>query len=157
MSQTKSPAADPVRDEVAGLVERARKAASAVEQYSQEQVDALVTAVAWAVVRDDRARELARLAVDEGGFGNYQDKIAKIGKRVTGVLADMSGLRTVGVVEEIPEAGLVKIAKPVGVVAALIPTTGPDATPPVKTLFALKGRNAIICAPHPRTDRKSVV
>jgi sulfoacetaldehyde dehydrogenase len=151
MSQTKNPAADPVRDEVAGLVERARKAASAVEQYSQEQVDALVTAVAWAVVRDDRARELARLAVDEGGFGNYQDKIAKIGKRVTGVLADMSGLRTVGVVEEIPEAGLVKIAKPVGVVAALIPTTGPDATPPVKTLFALKGRNAIICAPHPRT------
>ena len=55
-------------------------------------------------------------------------------------------------VEEQPDAGLVKIAKPVGVVAALIPTTGPDATPPVKTLFALKGRNAIICAPHPRTQ-----
>jgi sulfoacetaldehyde dehydrogenase len=63
----------------------------------------------------------------------------------------MSGMRTVGVVEEVPSAGLMKIAKPVGVVAALIPTTGPDATPPVKTLFALKGRNAIICAPHPRT------
>lgn len=56
-------------------------------------------------------------------------------------------------VEEDPATGLVKIAKPVGVVAALIPTTGPDATPPVKTLFALKGRNAIICAPHPRTRR----
>jgi sulfoacetaldehyde dehydrogenase len=63
----------------------------------------------------------------------------------------MPGMRTVGVVEELPGAGLVKIAKPVGVVAALIPTTGPDATPPVKALFALKGRNAIICAPHPRT------
>jgi sulfoacetaldehyde dehydrogenase len=71
---------------------------------------------------------------------------------VTGVLADMSGLRTVGVVEELPAAGLVKIAKPVGVVAALIPATGPDATPPVKALFAVKGRNAIICAPHPRTQ-----
>jgi hypothetical protein len=114
-------------------------------------VDELVTAVAWAVVRKDHAEALARLAVDEGGFGNYADKVAKINKRVTGVLADMTGLRTVGIVEELPSAGLVKIAKPVGVVAALIPTTGPDATPPVKTLFALKGRNAIICAPHPRT------
>ena len=153
MSESRDQAAGQVHDEVAGVVERARKAASAIEQYTQEQVDALVTAVAWAVVREDRARELARLAVDEGGFGNYQDKIIKIGKRVTGVLANMSGMRTVGVVEELPEAGLVKIAKPVGVVAALIPTTGPDATPPVKTLFALKGRNAIVCAPHPRTRR----
>src|SRR4029453_502773 len=59
--------------------------------------------------------------------------------------------RTVGVVDEDPARGLVKIAKPVGVVAALIPTTGPDATPPVKALFALKGRNAILLAPHPRT------
>jgi sulfoacetaldehyde dehydrogenase len=153
MSESKKQSPDEVRDEVTTVVERARKAAQAIEDYSQEQVDALVTAVAWAVVREDRARELARLAVDEGGFGNYQDKITKIGKRVTGVLADMSGMRTVGVVEQIPEAGLVKIAKPVGVVAALIPTTGPDATPPVKTLFVLKGRNAIVCAPHPRTRR----
>lgn len=153
MSEPRDQAADSVRDEITAAVERASKAASAIEHYSQEQVDALVTAVAWAVVREDRAGELARLAVDEGGFGNYQDKVIKIGKRVTGVLADMTGMRTVGVIEEIPEAGLVKIAKPVGVVAALIPTTGPDATPPVKALFALKGRNAIICAPHPRTRR----
>jgi sulfoacetaldehyde dehydrogenase len=142
-----------VRDEVAALVERARDAARAIEHYTQEQVDALVTAMAWAVVRKDNAEMLARLAVDEGGFGNYADKVAKINKRVTGVLADMTGQRTVGVVDELPSAGLVKIAKPVGVVAALIPVTGPDATPPVKALFAVKGRNAIICAPHPRTQR----
>ncbi|MGD0068100.1 MAG: hypothetical protein ABSB76_32300, partial [Streptosporangiaceae bacterium] len=123
---------DPVRDEIAAVVGRARAAARAIEHYTQEQVDALVTAVAWAVVRKDHAEALARLAVDEGGFGNYADKVAKINKRVTGVLADMSGMRTVGVVERQPSAGLVKIAKPVGVVAALIPTTGPDATPPVK-------------------------
>ncbi len=140
-------------DEVTAAVRRARDAARAIEDYSQEQVDELVTAVAWAVVRKDHAEALARLAVDEGGFGNYADKVAKINKRVTGVLADMTGLRTVGVVAEDPRKGLVKIAKPVGVVAALIPTTGPDATPPVKALFALKGRNAIICAPHPRTQR----
>src|SRR6266566_3307466 len=141
-----------VRDEIAAVVRRARQAARAIEHYSHERVDELVTAVAWAVVRKDHAEALARQAVDEGGFGNYADKVAKINKRVVGVLAVMSGQRTVGVVEELPAAGLVKIAKPVGVVAALIPTTGPDATPPVKTLFALKGRNAIICAPHPRTQ-----
>ena len=137
--------------QVVTVVGRAREAARAIESYTQEQVDELVTAVAWAVVRKDHAETLARHAVDEGGFGNYADKMAKISRRVTGVLADMTGLRTVGVVEELPAAGLVKIAKPVGVVAALIPTTGPDATPPVKALFALKGRNAIIFAPHPRT------
>ena len=141
-----------MRDEVAAVVDRARAAARGIEHYIQEQVDELVTAIAWAVVRKDHAEALARLAVDEGGFGNYADKVAKINKRVTGVLADMSGLRTVGVVEELRAAGLVKIAKPVGVVAALIPATGPDATPPVKALFAVKGRNAIICAPHPRTQ-----
>jgi sulfoacetaldehyde dehydrogenase len=144
-----------VRDEVAEVVGRAREAARGIKHYTQEQVDALVTAMAWAVVRKDHAEMLARLAVDEGGFGNYADKVAKIGKRVTGVLADMSGLRTVGVVEELPAAGLTKIAKPVGVVAALIPATGPDATPPVKALFAVKGRNAIVCAPHPRTQRST--
>jgi sulfoacetaldehyde dehydrogenase len=153
MSERKDQAGSPVRDEVAVVVERARNAARAIEHYTQQQVDELVTAVAWAVVRKDHAESLARLAVDEGGFGNYADKVAKISKRVTGVLADMSGLRTVGVVEELPSAGLVKIAKPVGVVAALIPATGPDATPPVKALFALKGRNAIVCAPHPRTHQ----
>jgi sulfoacetaldehyde dehydrogenase len=153
MSERNEQAASSVASEVAAVTERARRAAQAIGHWSQEQVDELVTAVAWAVVRKDRAEALATLAVDEGGFGNYADKVTKINKRVTGVLADMTGLPTVGVVEEDPAAGLVKIAKPVGVVAALIPTTGPDATPPVKTLFALKGRNAIICAPHPRTRR----
>jgi len=153
MSKLEDQVASPVRDEVAALVERAREAARGIEHYTQEQVDALVTAMAWAVVRKDNAEMLARLAVDEGGYGNYTDKVAKINKRVTGVLADMTGVRTVGVVEELPSAGLVKLAKPVGVVAALIPVTGPDATPPVKALFAVKGRNAIICAPHPRTQR----
>ncbi len=132
---------------------RARAAQAAIADWSQEQVDELVTAVAWSVARKDRAEALAQLAVDEGSFGNYADKVIKINKRVLGVLADMRGLRTVGVVEEDPARGLVKIAKPVGVVAALIPTTGPDATPPVKTLFALKGRNAIVVAPHPRTQQ----
>jgi sulfoacetaldehyde dehydrogenase len=119
MSDRSEQAVSAVQDEVAEVVGRARAAARAIEHYTQEQVDELVTAMAWAVVRKDHAEALAKLAVDEGGFGNYPDKVAKINKRVTGVLADMTGMRTVGVVEENPAAGLVKIAKPVGVVAAL--------------------------------------
>lgn len=142
-----------MNDDVSALVARARTAQRMIADYSQEQVDELVTAVGWAVARKDRAEALAQLAVDEGGFGNYADKVIKINKRVLGVLRDMRSLRTVGVISEDPQRGLVLIAKPVGVVAALIPTTGPDATPPVKVLFALKGRNAIIVAPHPRTKR----
>src|SRR5215470_5897032 len=97
--QGEQPGGD-VRDEIAAVVKRARQAARAIEHYSQERVDELVTAVAWSVVRKDHAEALARQAVDEGGFGNYADKVAKINKRVIGVLADMSGERTVGVVEE---------------------------------------------------------
>jgi sulfoacetaldehyde dehydrogenase len=140
-----------MNETVSEVVARAGAAQAAITDYTQEQVDALCTAVAWAVARTDRAEALAKLAVDEGGFGTYDDKVTKIKKRVLGVLADMRTVRTVGVVAEDPARGLVKIAKPVGVVAALIPTTGPDATPPVKALFALKGRNAIVLAPHPRT------
>lgn len=132
------------------LVARARAAQHQISDWSQEAVDELVTAVAWSVVRPDRAQQLARTAVDEAGFGTYDDKVTKITKRVTGVLADMRGVTTVGVVDDDPERGMVTIAKPVGVVAALIPVTGPDATPPVKALHALKGRNPIIVAPHPR-------
>ena len=88
---------------------------------------------------------------------DVQDKVAKFENRVMGTLADMAGVKTCGVVGgRSPEKGLVKIAKPVGVIAALIPTTGPDATPPVKALGALKARNAIIVSPHPRTKRTSI-
>ena len=143
----------PEHDEIAIYVQKARSAQKEIADYTQDQVDELVTAVCWAIVRQDRAEELAKLAVDEGGFGNYNDKVSKIRNRCMGTLRDMQAVKTVGIVEEIPEKGLIKIAKPVGVVAALIPTTGPDATPPLKTLLALKGRNAIIVAAHPRTQK----
>jgi sulfoacetaldehyde dehydrogenase len=135
------------------IISNARAAQKAIDSYTQDQVDELVTAIAWAVARQESAERLARIAVDEGEFGTYADKVAKIHKRVTGVLGDMRGVRTVGVVEEDQDRGLVKIAKPVGVVAALIPATGPVATPPVKAMLALKGRNAIVITGHPRTQR----
>jgi sulfoacetaldehyde dehydrogenase len=144
-----------VTAEVTALVARARAAQESIADWDQQRIDELVTAVGWAIVRKDHAEALAQLAVDEGGFGTYADKLTKIQRRVNGLLADMRDMKTVGIVEEDPARGLVKIAKPVGVVAALIPTTGPDATPPMKTLMALKGRNAIVIAPHPRTRKTS--
>ena len=143
--------------EIGRLIDGAKRAQEAIEEYSQSQVDRLTTAVAWSIARQDRAEALAKCAVDEGGFGNYADKVTKIRNRIMGTLADIATVKTVGIVEERPEKGLIKIAKPVGVVAALIPTTGPDATPPLKTLLALKGRNAIIIAAHPRTQKTTAL
>jgi sulfoacetaldehyde dehydrogenase len=139
--------------DVAEVVARARAAQAEIANWDAARVHELTTAVAYAVARKDRAEELARLAVDEAGFGNYDDKVTKIERRVLGVLSDLRETPTVGIVEEDPVRGLVKIAKPVGVVAGLVPTTGPDATPPVKALCALAGRNAIVFAAHPRSKR----
>ena len=126
------------------MMERARAAMKAIEHYDQAQADMLVMAIGWAVVKEKEA--LAQLAVEEGGFGTVPDKIIKIRLRMAGTIQDMQSIKTVGIVEENPAKGLVKIAKPVGVVAAIIPSTGPDATPPMKALCALKGKNAIILA-----------
>lgn len=139
--------------EIESLIARARTAQAAIEHCSQEEADELATSVGWQVYKSREA--LAKLAVEEGGFGNVPDKITKIALRVLGTLVDMASIKTCGIVEQDPARGLVKIAKPVGVIAALIPTTGPDATPPVKGLSALKARNAIIFAPHPRTRKTS--
>ena len=139
--------------DVTEVVARARAAQSEIADWDAARVHELTTAVAYAVARKDRAEELARLAVDEAGFGNYDDKVTKIERRVLGVLSDLRETPTVGVVEVDEARGLVKIAKPVGVVAGLVPTTGPDATPPVKALCALAGRNAIVFAAHPRSKR----
>ena len=98
----------PEHDEIAIYVQKARSAQKAIANYTQDQVDELVTAVCWAIVRQDRAEELAKLAVDEGGFGNYNDKVSKIRNRCMGTLRDMQAVKTVGIVEEIPEKGLIK-------------------------------------------------
>jgi len=150
----KKPDPEEVKAEIGAYMARARAAQEAIAEYTQEQADALVTSVGWHVFKDREA--LAQLAVDEGGFGNVQDKIAKFENRILGTLVDMASVKTCGIVEVNDEKGLVKIAKPVGVVAALIPTTGPDATPPVKGVSALKARNAIVMAPHPRTKGTSI-
>ncbi|MHB1394807.1 MAG: aldehyde dehydrogenase family protein [Clostridia bacterium] len=138
---------------VAGLVKRARAAQEAIDNYTQEQVDRLVTAVVWNIVKDGPAQEISKLAVEESGMGNYEGKYNKLMAKAKGCIRDMKGKKSVGVIEIDEEKQIMKIAKAVGVIGALCPCTNPEATPTVKVASALKGRNAIILAPHPRTKK----
>ena len=136
--------------EIAGLVERARKAQRRIEDYSQEQVDALIRAMVWSVARPGVAEEIARLTIEETQLGNYEGKYLKIFRKTRAALMDIIDDKSVGVIEDYPEREVVVIAKPVGVIGALSPSTNPEATPVIKAINAVKGRNAIIIAPHPR-------
>ncbi|NDL68868.1 aldehyde dehydrogenase family protein, partial [Anaerotalea alkaliphila] len=141
------------KEMIAQLIERARKAQAVAEGYTQEQVDELVAAIAWSVSNEETAKQIARMAVEETQLGNYDGKYAKITKKVRGALRDMKGAKTVGVIERDEAKGLIKFAKPVGVIGALVPTTNPEATPVIKSMDAVKGRNAIVIAPHPRAKK----
>jgi len=134
---------------ISQLVARARAAQAAFGQADQAEVDEAVTALAWAIYRPDRARDLAERAVTETGLGNVADKIIKKQRKTFGTLRDLLRARSVGVIEEDTAKGIIKIAKPVGVVAAITPATNPGATPVNKAMMAIKGRNAIIIAPSP--------
>ena len=138
------------KEEVAVMMARARAAQEQIADYTQEQVNELITAMVWSVGREDRSEEIARLAIDETQLGNYEGKYLKIHRKTRATLMDIIGDKSVGVIEEIPERNIVKIAKPVGVIGALSPSTNPEATPVIKAISAVKGRNAIIVAPHPR-------
>ncbi|MEP7329385.1 MAG: aldehyde dehydrogenase family protein, partial [Betaproteobacteria bacterium] len=135
---------------VAALMQRARLAQRAYEHWTQEAVDETVTAAAWAIVAPERNRALAELAVAATGLGNVADKIAKNRRKTMGLLRDLKGAKSVGVIHRDADRGLVEIARPVGVVAAITPSTNPGATPANNIINALKGRNAIILAPSPK-------
>ncbi len=137
------------RATVAGLVEKARAAVATFGSASQDAVDDAVRALAWAIYEPGRARMFAEMAVKDTGLGNVPDKIVKNQRKTFGALRDLLRARTVGVIEEDKAHGLVKYAKPVGVVAAICPSTNPAATPANKAMMAIKGRNAIIIAPSP--------
>jgi sulfoacetaldehyde dehydrogenase len=138
------------REAVAALVARARKAQAACERCSQEQLDAAALAVGWAIMKPENNRALAELAVRDTGLGNVADKIAKNHRKTLGLLRDLQGVRTVGVIAEYPQRGVTEIARPVGVVAAITPSTNPGATPANQIINALKCGNAVILAPSPK-------
>ncbi|MEO5770864.1 MAG: aldehyde dehydrogenase family protein [Burkholderiaceae bacterium] len=139
-----------VVNEVTRLVERARAAQRIADTYDQGRIDELVAAAGWAILEPARNRELAELAVADTGIGNVDDKVRKNHRKTLGLLRDLQGAKSVGVIAEHPEKGIVEIARPVGVVCAITPSTNPGATPANKIINALKGRNAVVVAPSPK-------
>lgn len=136
------------------LFERARKAADIIATYDQERVDHLCRAVGWAITNLKTWAPLCYEVVEETGLG---DPISKINKRnkVRGMLRDALRGKSVGIIEEVPEKGLVKYAKPVGVIASLVPTTNPTSTPAGQAMYAIKARDAVIFSPHPRAKKST--
>ena len=137
-------------EQVAALIARARAAQALVDGYTQRQADDLALACAWAIMEPTRNRALAERAVKDTGLGNVPDKLTKNHRKTLGLMRDLQHARTVGVIAEYPEQGVVEIARPVGVVAAITPSTNPGATPANKIINAVKCRNAIIVAPSPK-------
>ena len=143
MAETKpqsapSPAAQTAAAQtVSALVARARKAQAAIANYSQAQLDELVTAAGWAIMEPSRNRTLAEIAVRDTGLGTVADKINKNHRKTLGLMRDLKGAKSTGVLNEIPELGLTEIARPVGVVAAVVPSTNPGATPANNIINAL--------------------
>jgi sulfoacetaldehyde dehydrogenase len=137
------------RSSVAALIANARAAMRAIADADQARIDEIVTAVAWSLYKPENARRLAELAVKDTGIGNVADKIVKNQRKTFGALRDLLRARTVGVIENDNGSGIIKYGKPVGVVAAITPSTNPAATPVNKSMMALKGANAIVIAPSP--------
>ena len=141
---------DAVQALVGALLARARAAQRIADAYDQARVDELVAAAGWAILEPGRNRELAELAVADTGIGNVDDKVRKNHRKTLGLLRDLAGTKTVGVIGADPDKGIVEIARPVGVVCAITPSTNPGATPANKIINALKARNAVIVAPSPK-------
>ena len=143
---------DATKDEInaiEGLIKNARAAMRDFTGADQARVDEVVTAVAWSLYKPENAKRLAEQAVADTGIGNVADKIIKNQRKTFGTLRDLMRVRTVGVIEEDTGNGMVRYGKPVGVVAAITPSTNPAATPVNKSMMALKGGNAIVIAPSP--------
>jgi sulfoacetaldehyde dehydrogenase len=150
MSVAAKPISDPtVAELVKGLIRRARRAMEGFANADQARIDEAVTALAWSLYKPQHAQELAALAVEDTGLGNVPDKIIKKQRKTFGTLRDLLRVKTVGIIEEDAAHGIVKYAKPVGVVAAITPSTNPGATPVNKAMMAIKGRNAVIIAASP--------
>ena len=132
------------------LVSDARDAQKIINHYSQEQVDELILAVAWEVIQPENNQELSEMAVSQTGLGNVEDKKRKNRRKTIGLLRDLKDVKTVGIIDENVQTGIIEIARPVGVIGAIVPSTNPIATPLNKVINALKCRNAIILAPSPK-------
>ncbi len=133
------------------LVERARVAQKEFETNgNQERYDTAALAAAWALMDPVRNEELATMAVEMTGLGNIKDKIIKNHRKTLGVLRDIKHSKTYGVISDDPATGITEIARPVGVVGAVVPSTNPVATPTNNAINVLKCGNAVILSPSPK-------
>jgi sulfoacetaldehyde dehydrogenase len=138
-------------DSIDAIVARSRRAQAAYETGgSQSRYDRAAQAVAWAIMEPERNRELAELAVETTGLGNVPDKITKNHRKTLGLMRDIKGAKTFGVVSEDAATGITEIARPKGVVGAIVPSTNPAATPANNIINALICGNSIIVAPSPK-------
>ncbi len=135
---------------VGALVARARAAQEVYACYDQAQIDEVVAAAGWAIMEPARNRALAETAVHDTGLGNVADKIDKNHRKTLGLMRDLQNAVSTGVIAEYPHLGIVEIARPVGVVAAVVPSTNPGATPANNVINALKCGNAVILSPSPK-------
>src|SRR5487761_1108310 len=145
----KSPVDANAKAVVDELMRRARSAMAEFAKADQARTDEAVTALAWSLYNPEHAKELAALAVADTKLGNVRDKIVKKQRKTFGTLRDLLRVKSVGIVEEDRAKGIIKYAKPVGVVAIITPSTNPGATPVNKSMMAIKGRNAVIVAASP--------
>ncbi|MDT8298831.1 MAG: aldehyde dehydrogenase family protein [Spirochaetaceae bacterium] len=136
---------------IADLIGRARKAQKIAEKFSQEKVDELTAAVTWEIVSNDELiKEIAEFSYQECRLGDVASKIAKVSAKCRGVYYDVKNVKSVGITEEIPERGLARISKPVGVIGSLVPSTQAEMHPLTQAIFVVKARDAVIFSPHPR-------
>ncbi len=136
------------KEQIGVLVASARKAQKELEKFDQKQIDTFVRAIGKIVY--DNAESFAKMAVEETRMGVYEDKIAKNKGKSKIIWNSLKDKISVGVVERCPETGITIVARPMGVVGAILPCTNPIVTPMCNAMFAIKGRNTIITAPHPR-------
>jgi sulfoacetaldehyde dehydrogenase len=146
--ETTRPASDDEKASAQDLLRRARAAMTAMDRYDQEGVDRLCRAVAWATANEQTFGRLTRMSVDESGMGSADGVPARRWK-ILGILRDALRTKSVGIIEELPEKGIVKYAKPVGVIAGVLPVTNPLVTMVNMSINAIKCKDAIIFSPHP--------
>lgn len=144
-----------MEDNIQEMYVRAREAFKTIEQWPQDKVDEMVLAVAWEMNKAEVRRKLANLAVDESNIGVSEDKFNKIQNKTLGTLYEQCGVKTCGLIKEDTERGIRIFAKPIGVIANVVPCTNPESTICCLALSTLKTRNAKIVSPHPRTQKTS--
>jgi sulfoacetaldehyde dehydrogenase len=143
---------DHERRAAAEMLAKARVAMAEIADYDQAQVDRLAQAIGWALGNEATFTHLARMSVDESGAGDRDGRPAKRFK-IHGILRDALRTPSVGIIETDDARGLVKYAKPAGVIASIVPMTNPELTPPGTAIYAIKAKDAVIFSPHPRTKK----